>query len=270
MKVTYLNQLKVDSSGYDLPSFLYGESIFTSSCILQGKIPFWEDHKARLVEGVKSFFFIDDVNDIEILNARLSKISELTQSVQDGYVRITIFPNHFITLSQMITTVNELDILIQISEQQNILSSKKCCTLDLGNLRFPSHIKSGSYANPIYWKRFVGKQGFDDYIRLNESSVLEASTSNIFLYKGENVFLTPKIEQGVLSGITRAKLIEYLRNQNYECREQEIDCSLLEQAQEIFLTNAVQGISPVAQLDGRPYNIEMAKMLHLEWPWEDS
>ena len=275
MNVTYLNHIEVDQNTYshELTLSLLGESIFTSSSVIKGEIPWWPDHRERLIEGVKSFFMIQDQSQLNELRERLTRVSEIIQSIDYGYIRITLFINHPTSFAAIIKSIEELDILIQLSTKpenpsDQSLVSKKCRTLDLGNLSFPSHIKSGSYANQIYWKRTIAQQGFDDYIRVFENKILEASTSNVFLYMGEKLFLTPKIIPGVLSGIARKKLIQYLTNNDYKCHELDIETSMLDQAQEVILTNAVQGICPVVQLNDKSYKKEMAKKLQHNWPWD--
>lgn len=276
MNITYLNLQHPDQvhSKFLMPVFLYGESIFTSSRIIQGGVPWWEEHKKRLIKGVKSFFFMDNSirlsklkSDFDYLEKELDKGLEQIKNIENGYLRITVFPNHQMGLGEVVNTVEELGVIFQFSDEVKYGKNKKCCTLDLGNLNFPSYIKSSSYANQVYWKRFIADKELDDYIRLSGRKVMEASTSNVFLYMGQNQFITSKIEPGILSGITRAKLIEYLIKNHYQCHEVEMNLDDLECAEEIFLTNAVQGICPVAQLNGKIYKTEIAKSLQAKWPW---
>jgi branched-subunit amino acid aminotransferase/4-amino-4-deoxychorismate lyase len=87
------------------------------------------------------------------------------------------------------------------------------------------------------------EQNADEAIILNErDEVCEAASCNLFIVKDEQIF-TPGLESGCLDGVFRKKLIHYLR-QHYP--EQIIILPMsreaLLEADEIWLTNAVQGL----------------------------
>jgi branched-chain amino acid aminotransferase len=82
-----------------------------------------------------------------------------------------------------------------------------------------------------------------------EGHVTEGPGFNVFAL-ADGVLHTPDV--GVLEGITRRTAIEIARDQGLEVRVGEMPVSLLEGAEEIFLTSTAGGVMPVAALDGRP------------------
>ena len=81
--------------------------------------------------------------------------------------------------------------------------------------------------------------------------VLEGSVSNLFaVFSG--FIRTPPLAAGILPGITRAWVIDACAVLCLELLEGPIQKEDLAAAQELFLTNSVQEVVPVAELCGRP------------------
>ena len=81
--------------------------------------------------------------------------------------------------------------------------------------------------------------------------VMEGATSNLFAVIGGEV-LTPPLARGILPGITRAWVFGAAAELDLACREATLDRAAVAGADEIFLTNSVQQVVPLASLEGRP------------------
>lgn len=107
----------------------------------------------------------------------------------------------------------------------------------------PSYIKSPNYLLAELELLEAKKRKCDDVIFFDQlGNVTEASTSNIFAVLDHKTILTPKLSSMVLAGVTRAKLIEYLKASGLTVIESDISKSELESSLEIWLTNSIQGI----------------------------
>jgi len=90
--------------------------------------------------------------------------------------------------------------------------------------------------------RKYSKQDFFDAIFQNEKKeITEGAISNIFIKKG-NRYYTPPIECGLLNGVYRRHL---MKNKRISIEEKVLRKKDIESADEIFLTNAVRGITKV-------------------------
>ncbi len=78
--------------------------------------------------------------------------------------------------------------------------------------------------------------------------VLECSTSNIFMVRGEKVY-TPSKEFNILPGITREIVIKLCKNQGIDIYEEAISYDELIRADSAFLTNSIMGILPISGID---------------------
>jgi branched-chain amino acid aminotransferase len=95
------------------------------------------------------------------------------------------------------------------------------------------------------------RAGCDQAILMNtDGNVAECSSSNIFIVE-EGRLVTPPIEDGALPGITRGIVIELAAKQGIDLMQESIGVERLKGAQEVFITNSVIEIMPVASIDGR-------------------
>jgi branched-chain amino acid aminotransferase len=80
--------------------------------------------------------------------------------------------------------------------------------------------------------------------------VLEGTTSNVFVSVGGEV-LTPPLASGILPGITRSLVLGACVAAGIRARERALTVADLHAADEVFLTNSVQEIVPVARFQDR-------------------
>ena len=93
--------------------------------------------------------------------------------------------------------------------------------------------------------------GVDEVLLLSpDGFVLEGSASNVFVFRDDEL-LTPPLSHHVLPGITRAIVLELCRELGIRCRELPLVREHLRWAEEVLLTNSVQEVLPLAELDGR-------------------
>ena len=115
-----------------------------------------------------------------------------------------------------------------------------------------SGIKSLNYLDNLLAREDARRRGADEAILLNTRGlVAEGSASNVFLVRG-NKLMTPGIQSGALSGITRRAVLELATAAGLEAVESEVEPSAFKDAAEAFLTNSVMEIMPLTRLDDRP------------------
>lgn len=94
------------------------------------------------------------------------------------------------------------------------------------------------------------RRGVDDAIFVRGGLVAEATAANVFaVAKGRLV--TPPEGPSILSGVTRACLIELAREAGIPVSERRLTAGDLKRADEIFLTGTTVEVLPVVRLDGK-------------------
>lgn len=110
-------------------------------------------------------------------------------------------------------------------------------------------LKTVNYLEAILARRYALEQGADDALFYNlQGHATETTCANLFLIKNNEV-LTPRLEDGVLPGIIRARLLLLCEQHHIRCYETSITTAVLKDADVLFITNSLQGIRAVLSLD---------------------
>lgn len=116
----------------------------------------------------------------------------------------------------------------------------------------PTNAKSGClYPNNGRAILEAKSRGFDNALVLDMlGNVAETATSNVFAVKNGEVF-TPAANGTFLSGITRARTIELLRENGHRVTEKTLSVRDFLEADEIFSTGNHSKVVPIVRIEGR-------------------
>lgn len=125
-----------------------------------------------------------------------------------------------------------------------------------------SGIKGTAYLPNVMTAMFCAQHALDDAIMLNESGRITGSTrSNIFLVRESSLF-TPVLGQGCIPGVMRAVIIKLATEARLQVNDHSsLTPAVLEDADEVFFTNAVEGIRWAGAYRQRRFYKKTAQML---------
>lgn len=125
--------------------------------------------------------------------------------------------------------------------------------------------KSINYLEAIFASRQAQEMEAGDALFFNlQQQVTETTVANIFLIFDNNQLVTPELQQGVLPGIIRQRLLILCKQYRINCSERPIDRSMLKQADAMFTCNVLQGIRAVAIWEECRFNTEHPLIKHLQ------
>ncbi len=108
-------------------------------------------------------------------------------------------------------------------------------------------LKTGSWIENVLAMKEAREHGVDDALILNSrGEVVETSTANIFAVKSGTV-VTPPLSSGCLAGVARQFLIENIPT-SVRFAELPITLEELMAADEVFVTSALRGVTPVVRI----------------------
>ena len=108
----------------------------------------------------------------------------------------------------------------------------------------------GNYVNSILASHEARSGGFQEALMLDtEGFVAEGSGENIFIVR-DGIVKTPG-GHSILPGITRDTVIQLLRDEGIDVREERMTRDEIYIADETFMTGTAVEITPVRELDGR-------------------
>ncbi|MCS7163044.1 MAG: aminotransferase class IV [Bacteroidia bacterium] len=100
---------------------------------------------------------------------------------------------------------------------------------------------------------YAQRRRADDALLLATSgAIAETSRANLFFYDGVRLY-TPALETGCVKGVLRTVLLALASKLGLKVEEGLYPLEALWRAQEVFTTNVIQGIAPVAQLEDYTY-----------------
>ncbi|SHJ97773.1 aminotransferase class IV [Paramaledivibacter caminithermalis] len=237
-------------------AFLYGYGLFETIKILNGTMYFFNEHIERMKEGcsILNLKLIYDEDNIKKYCCELIERNNL----KNGGIRISYSKNK-----------NSYILLISTRQQRYMEDDyKKGFKLSFSHIKRNIYsplvyIKSNNYLENILARQRALKKGFDEAIFFNVNEKLcEGTISNIFFIK-DKIIYTPDIKCGILPGILRDKVIEVIKKLQLNLFIGEFDKQQLYTADEIFLTNSLMDVMPVAELEDRKFDVGNNKLTEI-------
>lgn len=104
-------------------------------------------------------------------------------------------------------------------------------------------------------QEFALSEGADEAIVLNEAGrPIESTISNIW-WRRDDTWFTPPLSEGPVAGTVRAELLEL---SPFKIIEAAATVDKLMASEEIMLTNAIRGVRPVVELQGKRFPVVSA------------
>lgn len=225
------DDLKVEDALLNRGLF-FGESPFTTMYLENGKIHGLSLHLHRIKACVEYLFNVDfSTYEKKVLKL----IAESTKEDGKFYLRLTF--------TKLLNGKIEFFLYKDIYKELNTEINLKLSKVIKGKSFLPNFLKVGNYIE--YTKELSERSDCNELLYKNfEGNILESGVSNIFLIK-ENVVYTPAIISGVLDGVMRQLLIQFLAKENIAFKEANIDEKFLSTCDEIWLTNGLRGVRVV-------------------------
>jgi len=260
---------------------LFGDSIYEVTRTYTGIPGHFPEHYERLVYSGKGLDLVfpfsfeqicdETKNTLQALYAKLGKRAE-------AYIRIIVTRG-----------IGEIGLDPKLSRGPNLLIIAKefkgldpevyqnGVTLYLADTERNSkrstdpNIKSGNYINNMRAYMEAKKAGAYEALMLNgRGEVTEGTTSNVWLVK-EGKVITPPIDAGLLSGITRAKIIALALRHHIPVAEEKLVSNDFNKATECFITSSTRELVSVNKIIFPSQTIVMpqcpgamtSKLLHL-------
>jgi len=236
--------------------FLFGDTLFETLKAQKQKIFLRQQHLDRLQQSAKLLDFPCDLKKIEI---SLQQMAAALQSPASR-IRLTLSRGDFTGLAW--PSSGQGRFLITATEYIELTDDERqagaACSIAPNQRANPlSHLpqmKRGNYVDCLYAANYARQSGTCEALFIDQQQhVLEGATSNLFAIIDDRL-VTPPTGSLILNGIIRRQVIKTAAELGILVAERELPLMELMQAEEIFLTNSLFDIFPVAGIDGQPVN----------------
>mgnify|MGYP006284215373 CR=1 FL=1 len=249
----------------DNRGFRYGDALCETMHANGTTIQFFHDHMERLIKSM-NYLKMDILPSIKnhSIQQEIIKLLNKNKHLKGAEARITVFRNGG---GKFTTTDNSCSYLIETRklDSDTYALNKKGLIVDVfQNLAKPitplSNLKANNSLLYILAGNFKKEQNLDDCLLVNQNNeVIEAIGSNIFLVR-ENVVKTPPLQSGCTEGILRKYILDFANQLGYKISHQHpVTFQNLLDADEMFLTNAIDGIKWVGGIRQKRYFKNTAK-----------
>ncbi|WP_396590064.1 aminotransferase class IV [Allomuricauda sp. R78024] len=253
---------------YNNRGLKYGDALFETVRCINGTIFFWEDHYFRLMASMRILRMeIPMEFTLEFLEEEIIKtITENGFEAKPARVRLTVFRNEGGLYNP---TTNEVSFVIETSSLESpfYLIDEVSYEVELFkdyfvNKDMLSNLKTTNKILNVVASVYAKENGYNNCLLINnDKQVVEVINGNLFLIKG-NIIKTPPLDDGCLNGIIRKKLMEIIDStEDYQLLEESISPFELQKADELFITNSIQGIRPIYKYRKKEYTNTVAKNL---------
>lgn len=246
-------------------AFKYGDGLFETMRMMKGQVKFPGLHADRLTNSMKALK-IDGYSQMDewFLKEKSEELS-IRNKIKHGRVRLTVYrdadglytpDSNKMGYSMELQPMDEpkyllnnrgliMDVFTEITKPINYISNLKTCNS-------LTYVMAG-----LYKKQYK----LDDAFILNQAGFLcEAISSNIFILY-QNHLYTPALSEGCVSGVMRQVVINLALQNNIPVTEAQINPEILNEADEVFLTNATRGIQWVMGFGVKRYFNRLSKTL---------
>lgn len=247
-----LNGNLLESSNAAIPALgeglWYGYGLFETVKVYRQRMCFFPEHLERLQAGCAALNLPPTVPP-PLLEKYAQAVLE-KNNIVDGAVRITYLKNN--TACDLLVTTRGNPY-----GQEDYERGFRLC---FSGLKRNPHsplvfIKSNNYLENILERNKAGQRGCQEAVFLNiYDAVCEGTISNLFFVKDKTVY-TPAVDCGLLPGIARKKVMELLERLSIKLQVGAYQKEHLLGAEEIFLTNSLLDIMPVARLEDKQFDL---------------
>lgn len=244
--------------------FLYGDAIFETLKVLDGKVLFLEDHYFRLMASMRIVRMEIPMSfTMEYMEEQVLLLTGILPAAPSYRARLSFFrkPGGF-----YLPVDNNVEFIITAAPLAEPLYSFDEAPYEVDLFRdfyvtrqLLSTLKSTNKMVHITGSIYADENGLDNCLLLNdEKNVAEALQGNLFMLTGGKL-VTPPVTDGCLNGIMRKQVLALARKiEGLEVEEASISPFDLQKADELFITNVVKGIQPVTKYRKKEYVSVMA------------
>ncbi len=248
----------------------FGDGVFETIRIHQGKPVWWQRHMDRLLDGCHRLYFAE-IPDIDTLQ---QEASTLVSSCATGVLKIIItrgYSNSGYAVS-IDTPPNRILSLMPDTRHQS--RAEQGIVMGISKQRLASHdslsgIKHLNRLEQVLARLQCQTEGWDEGIMLDDQgAVIEGSMSNLFIWRGDHL-LTPSLQKTGIKGLCREIIISLAEENGITVEQPMLRLEDLTNSRDIFVTNSLIGIWPVINFNRQRLTV-CAKTRLLQERLEDS
>jgi len=262
----FVKQINIEDRGLQ-----YGDGVFETMPVYNGKALWFDQHYERLQKGCLALKIT--VPNKELL---LTEIEQLINNQHSAVIKIMVTRGESVRGYNAENTIVPTRVIVCNPWQpasklkvKNGIRLKLCDTIATRHPQLGCHKHLNRLENVLARQEWLNNE-YDEGLMCDEfGNVVDGIMSNIFITKKGKIY-TPQITFSGVKGIMRDWVLK--QNKSWEIHQlNQLTLEQVEQADEIFMSNSLIGLWPVAEFNKTSYTVgpvfqALYEKLKMEYP----
>ena len=231
----------------------YGDGLFETLLLADGKIQFFDEHMTRLQRGADKLgirfpgvsTYLDDITTLATQSSASQQVIKLLLtrgSSERGYaIPDRVMPKRFTLLNDY-----SLPAAFNSAIQARICKQTVSINRSLAGLKHLNRLEN------VLARAELDKTENEGLMLDDDGFVIEGSMSNLFIVK-QGALSTPDLSRSGVDGIIREKILTLAKTENIKTSITRITAEDLFVADEVFICNSLIGLVPLNRIDTTEY-----------------
>lgn len=248
----YLPEAKARVSVFDR-GFLMADGVYEVTSVLDGKLIDFQGHCVRLARSLSELEITNPHSDEEWLAIFREIVAQ--NALVDGMVYLQVTRGNPGDRDFAYPAADVPPTVVLFTQSKPGLADSPAAKTGWRVISIPDQrwgrrdIKTVQLLYPSMGKMMAKKAGVDDAWFVEDGFVTEGTSNNAYIVKG-NKIITRALSNDILHGITRASVLRFAKEAQFEVEERNFTVDEAQQADEAFITSASAFVMPVIEIDG--------------------
>ena len=231
--------------------FLFADSLYEV-------IPFYhnvgfrlDEHLQRLAHGMKSIQIELDVDFCALCSEVVHRNGGGNQAVYLQITRGEDSRRRFTCPTPLVPTLLIFSYPINVALEGDLSLVQGIHAITTEDIRWRHcEIKTTALLGNIMALQKALDVGAQEALMVRDGVLTEGSSCNLFVVI-DGIIHTPAMSDDILGGTTRKLLLELATEHGIPWRESELPLTIIEQAEEVWISSSTRGVIPVLKVDGK-------------------
>lgn len=236
--------------------FLMADGVYEVTSVLDGKLIDFAGHAVRLEQSMTALDMTSPISSTDLADMfrELVRLNGIDQGMI--YLQVTrgnpgdrsfVFPDASLPATIVAFTQN----IPNLADAPAAKTGFK--VISVPDMRWGRvDIKTTQLLYPSMAKMMAKKAGVDDsWFVADDGGITEGTSNNAYIVKGNRI-ITRALSTDILHGITRASVLRFAAEAQFEVQERPFTVAEAQGADEAFSTAASIFVMPVVEVDGKP------------------
>ncbi|OYU16902.1 MAG: D-amino acid aminotransferase [Rhodobacteraceae bacterium PARR1] len=250
----YLPEGEAKVSVFDR-GFLMADGVYEVTSVLGGKLVDFPGHIVRLHRSLRELDMAAPCSDDDLLAMHRELVTR--NGLDEGMIYLQVTRGNPGDRSFLFPSSDVKPTLVAFTQAIPQLADAPAAKTGFKVISVPDirwgrrDIKTVQLLYPSMAKMMAKKAGVDDSWMLDDDGfVNEGTSNNAYIIKGNRI-ITRQLTNDILHGITRAAVLRYAAEAQFEVEERPFTVAEVQAADEAFASAATIFVMPVVEMDGK-------------------